>query len=308
MAGPSPKKKPGDSAFNNNKKRRKNETPPPSRRPQGPPNVPPPKPVLPPQVKNLNSKPVVSTKDTPIEIVDENERKDIAEEEEIKEKEVEKIEPAPKIVENGISTEKKVLGKSVNKQLKKLQEMHKNKLSKIGKIDSTEVGANKEALVNYADSPSPILSILRTSFNEEKGKVTEAADDASLVETGKKRKLEGDRKHNANIKRARHSSESGTGGASFDSKSTRLQLQQYRNTKLRLAAWKEIRNPNREYCGHVYLYSIYNMVLAIIYHIIYNVNKRETKYVCRYNQLETMFRSVMQIFIRVIQINSSVLP
>ena len=240
MAGPgmSPKKKSGDNSFNNNKKRRKNETPPPSRRPQGLPNVPPPRPVTPP-VKTPSIKVGPQVKDV-ICVNDILEEK--IELEEVKEKEVEKLEKTgkvDKILENGISPEKRSAGKSVHKQLKKLQEMHKNKFSKTSKHDRTDT--NKGVTLNSEESPSPILSILRTSFvNEHKIKTQDITEDVEL-ELGKKRKQKGSKKNEIPAKRAREDTVS-PAASRLNERSCRLLLQSHQNSKLRLAAWKEIRN------------------------------------------------------------------
>ena len=240
MAGPgmSPKKKSGDSSFNNNKKRRKNETPPPSRRPQGLPNVPPPRPVTPP-VKTPSIRVGPQVKDVIIvnDIMEEK-----IELEEVKEREVEKLEKTgkvDKILENGISPEKRSAGKSVHKQLRKLQEMHKNKLSKTSKHDRTDI--NKGVTLNSEESPSPILSILRTSFvNEHKIKTHDITEDGEL-EIGKKRKQKGSKKTEIPAKRSREDTVS-PAASRLSERSCRLLLQSPRNSKLRLSAWKEIRN------------------------------------------------------------------
>eukprot|EP00112_Aurelia_sp_Birch-Aquarium-sp1_P009912 Seg2145.2 transcript_id=Seg2145.2/GoldUCD/mRNA.D3Y31 product="Integrator complex subunit 6" protein_id=Seg2145.2/GoldUCD/D3Y31 len=240
MAGPGmpPKKRSGDSSFNNNKKRRKNETPPPSRRPQGLPNVPPPRPVTPPvKVPSIKVGPQVKDVISVNDILEEK-----IELEEAKEKEVEKLEKirkVDKILENGISPEKRSVGKSVHKQLRKLQEMHKNKLSKTVKHD--KIDTNKGVTLNNDESPSPILSILRTSFvNEDKIKTQDITEDGE-VELGKKRKQGGMKKNEIPAKRAREDTVS-PATSRLSERSCRLLLQSHRNSKLRLNAWKEIRN------------------------------------------------------------------
>eukprot|EP00794_Sanderia_malayensis_P011193 gene11193-12367_t len=242
MAGPgmSPKKRPGENSWNNSgKKRRKNENPPPSRRPQGPPNVPPPKLVVP-EIRNLNAaKPNVATKDAVAvvnEVCYEVNRKEAIDVDEVKERDVEPI------IENGISPEKKPHGKSVNKQLKKLQEIHKNKLSKAGKHEIVDLVAGKGSLLNDAkENPSPILSILRTSLgSDDKTRTQKDGDD--YVGGGKKRKM----KHDNNVIDGKHTRKNIAKPAAaktvYDSRKCRLKLQQYHNTKLRLAAWKIVRN------------------------------------------------------------------
>lgn len=226
------KKRQGDTAYSSNKKRRKNETPPPSRRPQGPPNVPPPRPTTPP-IKVTTPRSIGHMKEIAV-------LNDILEDkidiDDFKDKEMEKIEKAEKILENGISPEKRFSGKAVNKQLRKMQEMHKNKLSKGTKVTKADKGTG----LDEDESSSPI-SILRTSFaNEETMKILDVVDEED-IDVGSKRKLKEGKKDEIPAKRAQPDV-MGVGRQILSSKDCRLLLQSYRNTKLRMEAWKEVRN------------------------------------------------------------------
>ena len=231
IAGPGNPSKKRQDVYNNNKKRRKNETPPPSRRPQGLPNVPPPRPVTPP-VKLSNARPTGPMKEI---VVLSDILEDKVDVEELKETDkLERVEKTEKILENGLSPEKRALGKSVNKQLRKMQEMHKNKLSKGTKNNKSETKiANDE-------SASPILSILRTSFANEEVTRTQDVDEEIEVDIGSKRKQKQAKKEEVPAKRAR--TDANVPSKPLSEKSCRLLLQSYQNTKLRMEAWREMRN------------------------------------------------------------------
>ena len=232
IAGPGapPRKRPGDNIYNNNKKRRKNETPPPSRRPQGPPNVPPSRPVTPP-VKVANARQLGSMR----EIIALNEvLEDKVDLDELKEIDrFDKDDRTEKILENGLSPEKKPSGKSVNKQLRKMQEMHKNKLCKGMKNKS-------ETKLTSDESSSPILSILRTSFASEDMANTQESGEEIEVDVVVKRKQEPTRKDETGSKRG-HADVPPT-RQPLSARKCQLLLHNYHNTKLRMKAWKDIRN------------------------------------------------------------------
>ena len=234
IAGPGtpPRKRQGENLYNNNKKRRKNETPPPSRRPQGPPNVPPSRPVTPP-VKVTNARAIGAMKEI---VVLNDVLEDKVEVDEMKEiDKLDKVEKVDKILENGIGSDKKSSGKSVNKQLRKMQEMHKSKLSKATKINKSETRlANDE-------SSSPILSILRTSFANEEVVRTQDVGEEIEVDVVTRRKQEQTRKDETPAKRP-HADTNVPIRHPLSAKKCRLLLQNYRNTKLRMKAWKDIRN------------------------------------------------------------------
>lgn len=235
MAGPgmNAKKRQGDTAYSSNKKRRKNETPPPSRRPQGSPNVPPPRPATPP-VKVPVARQSGPMREMAIlnEVVED--KLDI---EEMKEKEVEKGEKPEKVLENGLSPDKRAVGKAVNKQLRKMQAMHKNKLSKGLRNSKPETVAS----LSNDGSSSPILSILRTSFSsEDVGKTNDRLDDIEVDVDGKT-KPKPFTKEEFPAKRPRIDAALSDKPA-LNLRQCRILLQSYRNTKLRIEAWKEIRN------------------------------------------------------------------
>ena len=212
--------------YGNNKKRRKNETPPPSRRPQGPPNVPPSRPATPP-VKAGNTRPGGTMKDIVnlSDILDE--KTDFEEAKEIDK--LDKIDKTERILENGLNADRKPLGKSMNRQLKKMQKMHKNKLFKGPK------NIKSDLKLPGGEGSSPILSILRTSFaNEETTRLQDAGEEIE-VDVVSARTQEDSKKEEIPSKR-------GPTRPPLSAKKCRLLLQSYHNTKLRLNVWKDIRN------------------------------------------------------------------
>jgi len=228
IAGPGtpPRKRQGENMYSNNKKRRKNETPPPSRRPQGPPNVPPSRPATPP-IKAGNTRPAGTMKDIVnlSDILD-----DKIDLEEVKEiDKLDKIDKTERILENGLNADRKPLGKSMNRQLRKMQKMHKNKLSKAPKNNKSDLKPSG------GEGPSPILSILRTSFaNEETTRLQDTGEDIE-VDVVSARRQEDTKKDEIPAKRR-------PTRPPLSAKKCRLLLQSYHNTKLRLKIWKDIRN------------------------------------------------------------------
>ena len=127
-------------------KRKRSETPPPSRKPIGRPNVPPPKPILSNNTKEENEKRMEILRLLPDH---KGVLKDLT----------------GSLDKNSLENSEKDKQSSnvtVSKQLRKLQQMHRNK--KGGTVDLTNDNHTDD--IEHLDSHSPILSILRTSLEE----------------------------------------------------------------------------------------------------------------------------------------------
>ena len=152
------------------------------------------------------------------------------------------IEKSEKILENGVSPEKKTVDKSVNRQLRKLQKLHKIKQAKNIKVEQNEIINN--------DSSSPILSILRTALVDgEEGIKTEESNEGD-VEIGVKRKLDNDLNvvaaKQVKVELVEQNKIVRDLSPAAIQRRCRLQLQTSGNIKIRQEVWKEIRSQRRE--------------------------------------------------------------
>lgn len=209
----------GDASMMSQKnKKKRSETPPPSRRAVGPPNTPPPKSCF--KISSESAKESLQLQEA---------------------KKANKSSEA-KVMLPTESSAKNDVGKkhnSVNQQLRKLQLMHKNK--KEGGFDVINEKYDQEPGLEG----SPILSILRNSFEEQ-----EENDNDELREIHDNKFLykEGDISRSSSSRSTRSKSgQSSVTPVTIDElpadviRKARLQLQRRSIVKVRLALWKAIR-------------------------------------------------------------------
>ena len=267
MSNQKNRKRGGDVAQPQKGKRKRNEVPPPSRRPWGPPNTPPP------LNRNMINPSSASSK------IDVSSNKQVK---------IEDFDLDQKNGENRIDDDKSDISlkennkksySSVNKQLRKLQLIHRTK--KDNDRLSTSYVNNKrlDHENNEISGSSPILSILRTSLediddkdNEELSKInnSESIENDVMKKDFLKAKNRGN-VDNHNSDKLTLPAFSATFVLSFGDlddivkRKARLELQTRAAVKLRLAVWKAIRSKtgkditlvDLQLCIHVFKWAVF---------------------------------------------------
>ena len=240
---------------NNKVKKKRAETPPPSRRPTGIPNTPP---RFAPMNLKLAEPHILGEEETAdkVEII-ENENKvlnqDLVEIKTVKQEDLEE----GRLVIDDSSVEGDTRGgdvpskekhsennKSMSQQLRKLQRMYKDKkdINTSLKCDTTSDLTNGRIDSDLPDTTSPILSILRTSLEIDSDEKTDDELEKINTKSSKNKQTENIQGRTtsplASASTILNTPEQLTGSAL---KAARVHLQRRENVKLRLLAWRAIR-------------------------------------------------------------------